>query len=235
MELEEIDAVRAKKKKRLPVVLTQAEVGALLQGLSTDVTALVVRLLYGCGLRVAEALSLRIKDVDLAGGKLEVRGGKGDKDRVITLPKGLMPALLEHRSRIQQWHEADRRDGVPGVELPTAVAQKNPSAGTSWPWFWFFPGKSLSTDPRSGIVRRHHLHEIGITRELARAAALANLPRRVTAHVLRHSFATHLLLRGVDIRSVQDLLGHAQVSTTEIYTELARAMRWEITSPLDDL
>lgn len=174
-------------------------------------------------------------DVDLEGGKLEVRGGKGDKDRVITLPKGLISALREHRARIQQWHEADRREGVPGVELPTAIAQKNPSAGTSWPWFWFFPGKTLSEDPRSGIVRRHHLHEIGVTRELARAAARAQLPRRVTAHVLRHSFATHLLLRGVDIRSIQELLGHADVRTTQIYTELAKAMRGEITSPLDDL
>ncbi len=235
IELEGIEAERAHRKKRLPVVLTQGEVAELMKGISGDATGLAVRLLYGCGLRVSETLSLRIKDVDLEGGKLEVRGGKGDKDRVISLPKSLVPLLREHRTRIQQWHEADRRDGVPGVELPTAIAQKNPSAGASWPWFWFFPGKSLSTDPRSGIVRRHHLHEIGITRELTRAATLANLPRRVTAHVLRHSFATHLLLRGVDIRSVQDLLGHAHVSTTEIYTELARAMRGEITSPLDDL
>jgi integron integrase len=235
IELDGINAERAKRKKRMPVVLTQGEVGKLLENLSTDVTALVVRLLYGCGLRVAEVVSLRIKDVDLEGGKLEVRGGKGDKDRVISLPKGLIPALREHRSRIQNWHEADRRDGVPGVELPNAIAVKNPSAGTSWPWFWFFPGKSLSVDPRSRITRRHHLHEVGVTRELTRAAKLANLPRRVTAHVLRHSFATHLVLRGVDIRSVQDLLGHAHVSTTEIYTELAKAMRGEITSPLDDL
>jgi len=235
IELEGIDAERARRKRRLPVVLTQGEVAELLKGISPEATGLVVRLLYGCGLRVAEALSLRIKDVDLEGGKLEIRGGKGDKDRIISLPKSLMPVLREHRMRIQQWHEADRRDGAAGVELPGAIAEKNPSAGTSWPWFWFFPGKSLSTDPRSGIVRRHHLHEIGVTRELARAAALAKLPRRVTAHVLRHSFATHLILRGVDIRSIQELLGHADVRTTEVYTELARSMRGEITSPLDDL
>ncbi len=235
IELEGIDAERAKRTKRLPVVLTQSEVGQLLKCLSGDTTALVVRLLYGCGLRVTETLTLRIKDVDLEGGKIEIRGGKGDKDRIISLPKSLVPVLREHRSRIQQWHEADRRDGVPGVELPNAIAVKNPSAGTSWPWFWFFPGKALSEDPRSGITRRHHLHEIGVTRELTRAAKLANLPRRVTAHVLRHSFATHLVLRGVDIRSVQNLLGHSDVRTTEIYTELAKLMRGEITSPLDDL
>lgn len=235
VELQGIDAERAKPRKRLPVVLTQGEVAELLKGLSGEATGLLCRLIYGCGLRVAEALGLRIKDVDLEGGKLEVRGGKGDKDRVIPLPKTLLPALREHRARIQQWHEKDRREGVPGVALPTALAEKTPSAGTSWPWFWFFPAKSLSTDPRSGVTRRHHLHEIGVTRELARAAGLARLPRRVTAHALRHSFATHLLLRGVDIRSVQELLGHADVRTTEIYTKLARAMRGEIRSPLDDL
>jgi site-specific recombinase XerD len=165
----------------------------------------------------------------------EVRAGKGDKDRVISLPKSLLSALKEHQARIRLWYEADRAAKAPGVALPDAYAGKNPKAARSWPWFWFFPSKSVSVDPRSGVKRRHHLHEIGITRELERAAKLAQLSRRVTAHVLRHSFATHLLLKGVDIRSVQDLLGHADVRTTEIYTKLARAMRGEIGSPLDDL
>lgn len=235
MEVEEIAAERAKHSKRLPVVLSVEEVRALLGAVSVEPAGLIVRLLYGCGLRVAEALALRIKDVDLLGGKLEVRGGKGDKDRVITLPKSVRPLLAEHRGRVQLWHEADRAAGVPGVELPYAMAEKNPSAGAAWPWFWFFPGRSLSTDPRSGVVRRHHVHDIGVTRELERAAKAAKLARRVTAHVLRHSFATHLVLRGVDIGSIQQLLGHADVRTTEIYTQLAKAMRGEIGSPLDDL
>jgi len=234
IELAGIEAKRARHAKRLPVVLTTDEVGALLRGMRGD-AGLACKLLYGCGLRVAEVLALRVKDVDLAGGKVEVRGGKGDKDRVLTLPTSLAQPLKEHRERVALLHQADRAAGLPGVSLPGAMETKHPAAALSWEWFWLFPGSRVSTDPRSGIVRRHHLHDIAISRELARAAKLAGIPKRVTAHVLRHSFATHLLLRGVDIRSVQELLGHADVRTTEIYTQLARAMRGEITSPLDDL
>ena len=237
IELEGIEATRAKRQKRLPVVLTQEEVRLLLRGVKGD-AGLAVKLLYGCGLRVAEVLSLRIKDVDVGGGKLEVRGGKGDKDRVISLPQSLRPALTEHLVRVKAVYEADRRAGVPGVALPKAIAVKNPGAAVSWPWFWFLPSSRVCDGVgMAGRIYhgRHHLHEIAITRELARAAKLAALTKRVTAHVLRHSFATHLILRGVDIRSIQGLLGHADVRTTEIYTELAKAMRGEITSPLDDL
>ena len=229
-----IDAKRAKHNKRLPVVLTSAEVGELLKGVSGE-AGLVCKLLYGCGLRVSEALALRIKDVDLNGHKLEVRSGKGDKDRVITLPKSLLQPIAEHRARVKLLHLADRKAGLPGVFLPHAMETKHPAAATSWEWFWMFPGNGTSKDPRSGVERRHHLHEIGISRELARAAKSADLSKRVTAHVLRHSYATHLILRGVDIRSIQQLLGHSDVRTTEIYTQLAKAMRGEITSPLDDL
>ena len=146
-----------------------------------------------------------------------------------------MQPLTEHRARVALLHAADRKAGTPGVFLPHAMETKHPAAATSWEWFWMFPGNGLSVDPRSGIQRRHHLNDIAISRELTRASKLAGIPKRVTAHVLRHSFATHLILRGVDIRSVQDLLGHADVRTTEIYTQLAKAMRGEITSPLDDL
>lgn len=234
IQLEDIAGERAKRTKRLPVVLSQQEIGELMKMVEGD-TGLVCKLLYGCGLRVKEGLQLRIKDVDLQGGKLEVRGGKGDKDRVVTLPKSLIPALLAHKARARVLYEADRRDGVPGVSLPNALNIKFPQAAVSWEWFWMFPSAKIYEDTTKGLHGRHHLHEVGITRELSKAARLARIDKRVTAHVLRHSFATHLLLRGVDIRSVQDLLGHADVRTTEIYTQLAKAMRGEITSPLDDL
>ena len=234
VELAGIDAKRAKHSRRLPVVVTTGEVGALLNGVTGE-AGLVCKLLYGCGIRLGEALALRVKDVDLAGGKVEVRGGKGDKDRVIPLPKSLAQPLAEHRARVELIFAADRKAGLAGVHLPGALETKQPKAGESLPWCWFFPSFSLSEDPRTGVERRHHLHEMNVSRELARAAKLADLGKRVTAHVLRHSYATHLLLKGVDIRSIQELLGHADVRTTEIYTQLARAMRGEITSPLDDL
>lgn len=233
-ELESIEAKRAKVSRRLPVVLTREETAGLLAGVRGE-AGLAIRLLYGCGLRVSEVLALRIKDVDLGGRKLEVRGGKGDKDRVLTLPETLTEALEAQRGLARLFYDADRAADRPGVAMPGAFDRKQPAAAKSWEWFWLFPSRSESTDPRSGIVRRHHLHEVGISRELARARKLAGIEKRVTAHVMRHSFATHLILRGVDIRSLQQLLGHKDVRTTEIYTQLARAMRGEIASPLDDL
>ena len=244
LPLEGIDAMRARRKKTLPVVLSVEEVKTLLSGVKGD-AGLAIKLIYGCGLRVAEVQKLRIKDVDVSGGKLEVRGGKGDKDRVITLPKSLRQPIEEHLGQVRILFEADRREGVPGVHLPHAMAEKNPSAAESWPWFWFLPSARIWEDkerdgsPRSGEHAygrgRHHMHDIMVNREIARVVKLTGIPKRVTAHTLRHSFATHLILRGVDIRSIQQLLGHADVRTTEIYTVLARAMRGEITSPLDDL
>jgi len=180
-------------------------------------------------------MRLRIKDVDLSGQKLEVRDGKGNKDRVVTLPVSLMQELLKHVDRVRQIYDQDRRSEAAGVWLPGALESKTPSAGKSWPWFWLFPAEKLSTDPRGAARRRHHAHEQRVGRALVKAAQRANVAKKVTAHTLRHSFATHLLLRGVDIRSVQEALGHADVRTTEVYTRLARAMRGEIRSPLDDL
>jgi integrase len=153
----------------------------------------------------------------------------------MTLPKTLMQPITEHRARIELIYKQDRASGLSGVYLSNAMAVKHPAAAESWEWFWLFPSPSLSVGSRSGIQRRHHVNDINISRELARASKMAGLTKRVTAHVLRHSFATHLILRGVDIRSIQQLLGHVDVRTTEIYTHLAKAMRGEITSPLDDL
>lgn len=232
--LEGIEAKRARTVKKLPVVLSVEEVGRLLDML-TGIEAVQAKLLYGCGLRVMEVLRLRVKDVDLKGNKVEVREGKGNKCRVLTLPSKLRPELEEQLRRSRVMYDRDRAENVNGVWLPGALANKNPSAAVAWPWFWLFPADQLSLDPRCGLWRRHHAHEQRVSRALAKGATLAQLSKKVTAHTLRHSFATHLLLRGVDIRSVQELLGHSDVRTTEIYTQLARAMRGEIKSPLDDL
>ncbi|WP_044133706.1 integron integrase [Verrucomicrobium spinosum] len=233
-ELENIQAQRAKTSRHLPVVLAVEEIKVLL-AVMDGVEALQAGLLYGCGLRVMELLRLRIKDVDLAGGKIEVRDGKGGKDRVVCLPGSAMAALQRQMERAKRVYEQDEMANLSPVWLPDAYATKNPSAGKSWPWFWLFPADKLATDPRSGTLRRHHSHEQRLGRALSLAAKRAGLAKKVTAHTMRHSFATHLLLRGVDIRSVQELLGHADVRTTEIYTQLARAMRGDIRSPLDDL
>lgn len=189
-----------------------------------------------CGLRVMEGLRLRVKDVDLSGGKVEVRDGKGGKDRVLSLPKKLTERLESQLARNRLLWEKDRAEGIAGVYLPGAYALKNPKAAESWEWFWLFPAQSLSKDPRAGgLERRHHLHEVRVGRALAKAVKLAGIQKKVSAHTLRHGFATHLLLRGVDVRSVQELLGHADLRTTMVYLQLAKAMRGEIGSPLDDL
>ncbi len=232
---EGVDAMRAKESKRLPVVLSVEEMRKMLM-VMTGEEAVMGKLLYGCGLRVLECMRLRVKDVDLSGGKVEVRGGKNDKDRVLTLPKSLVGLLEAQLQRCRVIYEKDREAGVAGVYLPGAYDVKSPTAGESWPWFWLFPSGSLSADPRAGgLERRHHAHEARVGRALSLAVKDAGLEKKVTAHTLRHSFATHLVLRGVDIRSVQELLGHSDIRTTMIYIQLARAMRGEISSPLDDL
>jgi integron integrase len=232
---EDVDALRAQESKRLPVVLSVDEMRKMLM-VMTGEEAVMAKLLYGCGLRVMECLRLRVKDVDVSGGKVEVRGGKGDKDRVLTMPKSVVSALEGQLARCRVIHEKDRADGVAGVYLPNAYEVKNPSAATSLPWFWLFPSGSISADPRAeGLKRRHHAHEARVSRALAAAVKTVGLEKKVTAHTLRHSYATHLVLRGVDVRSVQELLGHVDLRTTMIYVQLARAMRGEITSPLDDL
>ena len=231
-DLQELELWRPRRAKRMPIVLTVEEV-RLLVGAMNGTESVIARLLYGCGLRLMECLRLRVKDVDLAGGVVTVRGGKGDKDRVVELPERLRVALQEQLTYAKSLWEADRREEWAGVEVPHAFAVKAPRAGEKWEWFWLFPSDHSSADGRSGVVRRHHSHEARLSRALT-AAGVVNLGKRVTAHTFRHSYATHLLLKGVDIRSIQERLGHSSVTTTEIYTHVVKAMQGKVRSPLDD-
>lgn len=226
------DTVRAKRKRRLPVVMTKQEVGLVLDGLN-DVYRLMAELIYGSGLRLMECMRLRIQDIDLERGVLVVRGGKGDKDRQTLLPEKVKDGLIEHLETINKVYEDDRAEDLPGVALPGALERKYPNAGKEWRWFWLFPAKELSKDPRSGIVRRHHIYSRNLQRHIGRAVGNAGIVKRVTVHTLRHSFATHLVENGYDIRTVQELLGHSSVQTTMIYTHVAQKNKLGVKSPLD--
>jgi integron integrase len=233
--LGELHAMRARRKEHLPVVLTPDETKRIL-GAMAGVTGLQARLLYGCGLRIAECLSLRIKDVDADGGTLTVRGGKGDKDRMLTLPRAVLPDLKRQLEYARALYDVDKAAGKTGVFMPPgALDAKAPNWAHSWEWFWLFPGDEHSTDPRTGTVRRHHVHESNLSRAIQKGTQLARVAKKVTAHTFRHSFATHLLMKGVNIRSIQELLGHSSVQTTEIYTHVVKAMQGAVRSPLDDL
>jgi integron integrase len=233
IELAWMDGItRAKRPKRLPTVLTRDEVCAILDRMQGDY-GLMAKLLYGTGMRINECLSLRVKDIDLARRILIVRDGKGGKDRVTVLPARLVEPLREHLAAARQLFEHDRRHGFPGVELPHAYAVKNPSAAIDWGWFWVFPADHLSLDPRSGIRRRYHAYDGTFQRELKRASWKAAVTKPVSSHTLRHSFATHLLESGYDIRTIQELLGHSDVSTTMIYTHVLNRGGRGVVSPLD--
>ncbi|MDL5034577.1 integron integrase [Pelomonas sp. APW6] len=225
---------RPRSQRRIPVVLTREELGrvfAMMQGEH----ALLAQLLYGTGLRIAEALQLRVKDLDISHRALIVRHGKGGKDRVLMLPEALQIPLKVQLQRAHVLWSADQAAGKGGVEMPDALERKYPRAGASWAWFWVFPQDHHSVDPRSGVVRRHHLYDQTFQRAFKRAIQGADIHKPATPHTLRHSFATHLLQDGYDIRTVQDLLGHADVATTMIYTHVLKVGGGAVRSPMDAL
>ncbi|WP_431312787.1 integron integrase [Roseateles agri] len=225
---------RPQVKRRLPVVLSQSEVMAILDHME-GTRRLLAQLLYGTGLRISEALQLRVKDLDFAHGAVIVREGKGAKDRVVMLPESLVPGLHEQLNAARSLWTFDQAEGRGGVFMPDALERKYPRAGAAWAWFWVFPQAEHSTDPRSGVVRRHHLYDQTFQRAFKRAVSAAGLTKPATPHTLRHAFATHLLQAGYDIRTVQDLLGHADVATTMIYTHVLKVGGGGVRSPMDSL
>ncbi len=226
------DIVRAKRPERLPVVLTPEEVHAVLQRIR-GVSHLVALLLYGSGLRLLECLRLRVKDVDFARLQISVRDPKGGRDRMTMLPRAALELMREQLIAARVVHEGDLREGLGSVWLPDAIGRKFPNAAKSWQWQWVFPATSRWRNEKSGQQGRHHVHESVVQRAVHRAAAESGVTKRVTCHTFRHSFATHLLERGQDIRTVQELLGHRDVATTMIYTHVLRLGASGVRSPLD--
>ncbi|MDX8413692.1 MAG: integron integrase [Mariprofundales bacterium] len=229
-----VDYARPKPRKRMPVVLSPVEVQALLSHLD-GLFGLMARMLYSTGMRLMECVRLRVQDVDFDYHQIVVRNAKGNKDRVVPLADRLFVPLQTHLAEVKVMHDRDLAAGLGAVYLPEALDRKYPNAATEWRWQFIFPSSRISQDPRSGAVRRHHLHENGLQKVIKQAAERAEITKRVNCHALRHSFATHLLQQGQDIRTVQELLGHANVSTTMIYTHALNRGAQGVLSPLDRL
>jgi integron integrase len=225
---------RPRTKTRLPVVLSPDEVARILAVLTGE-HRLFAQVLYGTGMRINEGLQLRVKDVDFSLSTIIVREGKGGKDRAVMLPQRLVTGLREQLARARVLWGADQEAGHGGVAMPDALDRKYPRAGASWNWFWVFPQDTHSVDPRSGVVRRHHIYDQTFQRAFKRALSLTGIAKPATPHSLRHSFATTLLQAGYDIRTVQELLGHADVATTMIYTHVLKVGGRGVHSPMDSL
>jgi len=235
VDLEEMaQTVRARRGPKLPTVLSVAEVQQLLSAVEPGFQ-LMVKLLYGSGLRLGELLRLRVKDLDFDAGLVVVRSGKGDKDRATLLPVALHEGLRVHLAKVREWHEADLVDGYGEAPLPDALARKYPNAGREWGWQYVFPADKVGVDPADGKMRRYHIFDQDVQKAVRRAARKAGLTKHATPHTLRHSFATHLLMNGTDIREIQELLGHKSVETTMIYTHVVREFKTKASSPLDSL
>ena len=226
--------VRSKKRQWLPVVLTHDEVLRVLDNMN-GVNRLMARLIYGGGLRLRECVRLRVKDVDFERDTLVIKFAKGNKDRETLLPESIKEDVKCHLETVKALYDLDRKNDTPGVEMPLALERKYPNAGKEWGWQWVFPSQVLSKDPRSEIIRRHHMHPSNLQRQIKAAAGKAGITKRITTHTLRHSFATHLLEAGYDIRTIQELLGHSSLKTTMIYTHVALKNRLGVKSPLDRL
>ncbi len=229
-----IPFVRAPPRRRIPVVLSEKELRKLFRAMSGR-SRFMAALMYGTGMRVMECVRLRVQDVDFDYQQITVRSGKGDKDRVVPLPDTLVPGMRVHLQQVREIHRGDLDGGFGEVYLPAALARKLGGAAKSWGWQYVFPATRLSVDPRTGVQRRHHVHQTGLQKAIREAAGKAGIDKRVTSHVMRHSFATHLISSGRDIRTVQELLGHADVSTTQIYTHVLQKGGLAVRSPLDAL
>jgi integron integrase len=229
-----VDAIRSTKERKIPVVLTQDEVKQVIT-LLEGVPQLFVKLLYGSGLRISEASRLRVQDVDYDFKQITVRSGKGNKDRVTTFSAQLMPSLKSHLQRVKLIHDEDLKAGYGSVYLPYALSRKYKNADKEWGWQYVFPSRSIAVDPRSGIQRRHHIDHSVINKAIKLVVKRLGIAKRVSSHTFRHSFATHLLQRGTDIRTIQALLGHSELETTMIYTHVLNQGGEGVVSPLDDL
>lgn len=222
----------AHRPRRVPVVLTRDEVRSVLNQL-VGPSWLMASLLYGAGLRLSECCTLRVKDIDFDRGEITIRDGKGRKDRVTVLPQSVAAPLRAHLRRVKHLHKSDLRRGYGRVALPGAYERKDPGAASQWAWQFIFPGTRIIADPATGELRRHHRHQTTLSRDVKNAVRCAGITKHASCHTLRHSFATHLLLAGTDIRTIQELLGHQNVSTTEIYTHVLNKGAKGVTSPLD--